>query len=108
MRLLTLALALSLALVAPAGAGHELPFYPGYYPQEIRLETLAPTTAATQLRNGTLHAYVGGDPFGGGRLSANVSPVESLQGYLVATIDPTAPGAATPQGRCVIAQRGPE
>lgn len=105
MRFLTLALALSLALVTPARAGHELPFYPGYYPQEIRLATLAPTAAAAQLRNSTLHAYVGADPFAGGRLPANTSPVESLQGYLVATLDPAAPGASTPPARCAIALR---
>jgi hypothetical protein len=100
-----LALALSLALLTPAQAGHELPFYPGYYPQEIRLETLTPTVAAAQLKNSTLHAYMGADPFGGGRLPANVSPVESLQGYLVATLDPAAPGASTPQARCATALR---
>ena len=75
---------------APARAGHELPFYPGYYPQEIRLETLTPAAAVPLLRHSTLHAYVGADPFGGGRLPANVSAVESLAGYVVAT-----PGAAT-------------
>jgi hypothetical protein len=103
MRFLTLALALSLTLVTPARAGHELPFYPGYYPQEIRLETLTPAAAAAQLKNSTLHAYVGADPFAGGRLPANVSAVESLQGYLVATLDPTTSGASTPQARCAAA-----
>ncbi len=48
---------------------------------------------------------MGADPFGGGRLPANVSPVESLQGYVVATLDPTAPGASTPQARCATALR---
>jgi hypothetical protein len=100
-----LALVLLLALVTPAPAGHELPFYPGYYPQEIRLETLTPTAAAAQLKNGALHAYVGADPFGGGRLPANVSPAESLHGYLVATLDAAMPGASTPQARCATAQR---
>jgi hypothetical protein len=104
-RFLTLALAWSLAVVTPARAGHELPFYPGYYPQEIRLETLTPAAAAAQLKASTLHAYLGADPFGGGRLPANVSSVESLQGYLVATLDPAAPGASTPQARCATALR---
>ncbi|HWP74970.1 MAG TPA: hypothetical protein VNU03_10665, partial [Methylomirabilota bacterium] len=84
------ALAALALLAAPARAGHELPFYPGYYPQEIRLETLTPAAAVPLLRRSTLHAYVGADPFGGGRLPANVSAVESLAGYVVAT-----PGAAT-------------
>ncbi|HEX7788211.1 MAG TPA: hypothetical protein VF653_18475, partial [Methylomirabilota bacterium] len=95
-------LLLLFTLPPPARAGHELPFYPGYYPQEIRLETLTPAAAATQLRNGTLHAYVGADPFAGARLPVNVSAVESLQGYLVAT-----PGAerSDAASRCAAAQR---
>ena len=54
------------------------------------------------LRNGTLHAYVGGDPFAGGRLPAHVTAVESLGGYLVARFNPAPPDAA---GRCAAAAR---
>jgi len=99
------ALALGLALVAgasPARAGHELPFYPGYYPQEIRIEAVAPAAAVPLLRNGTLHAYVGGDPFAGGRLPAHVASVDSLGGYVVARVNPAAPGA---EARCAAASR---
>jgi hypothetical protein len=99
------ALALGLALVAgaaPALAGHELPFYPGYYPQEIRIEAVAPAAAVPLLRNGTLHAYVGGDPFAGGRLPAHVASVDSLGGYVVARVNPAVPGAAA---RCAAASR---
>jgi hypothetical protein len=99
----TLALILLLAGGAsPARAGHELPFYPGYYPQEIRIEALAPAAAVPPLRNGTLHAYVGGDPFAGGRLPAHVTAVESLGGYLVARFNPAPPDA---EGRCAAAAR---
>ena len=101
-------LALGWALAAgasPACAGHELPFYPGYYPQEIRLETLTPAAAMPLLRNGTLHAYVGADPSTGGRLPADVTAVESLGGYLVATLNPAAAKAATAEARCAIALR---
>ena len=99
------ALALGLALVAgasPARAGHELPFYPGYYPQEIRIETVALAAAVPLLRNGTLHAYVGGDPFAGGRLPAHVASVDSLGGYVVARVNPAVPGA---EARCAAASR---
>lgn len=99
------ALALGLALVAgasPARAGHELPFYPGYYPQEIRIEAVAPAAAMPLLRNGTLHAYVGGDPFAGGRLPAHVASVDSLGGYVVARVNPAVPGA---EARCAAASR---
>jgi hypothetical protein len=82
-----------------------MPFYPGYYPQEIRLETLTPAAAAAQLKKGTLHAYVGADPFAGGRLPAHISPVESLSGYLVATVNAASPGASAAPARCAIAQR---
>jgi hypothetical protein len=98
--------------VAPAGAGHELPFYPGYYPQEIRLETLTPAAAAAQLRGGSLHAYVGGDPFAGGRLPGTVSAVESLAGYVVLSPATAAPGvdrcpAALRAARALGAARAP-
>ncbi len=100
---LTFAVVLLLAPgVSPARAGHELPFYPGYYPQEIRIEALVPAAAVPPLRNGTLHAYVGGDPFAGGRLPAHVTAVESLGGYLVARFNPAPPDA---EGRCAAAAR---
>jgi hypothetical protein len=90
--------------VGPARAGHELPFYPGYYPQEIRVETLTQAAAIPLLRNSTLHAYVGADPFAGGRLPANVSAVESLAGYVVATAGAPTPGADA-AARCAGALR---
>jgi hypothetical protein len=94
-----------MAASAPAQAGHELPFYPSYYPQEIRLETLELSAAAAPLRSGALHAYVGGDPFAGGRLPANVSAVESLRAFVVVTVNPAAPAARSREGRCEIAAR---
>ena len=96
-------MSLLLVIALPAHAGHELPFYPGYYPQEIRLETLTPAAAATQLRNGKLHAYIGADPFAGGRLPTNVTAVESLQGFLVVTPAPGTPGGIP--SRCATVQR---
>ncbi len=47
----------------PAGAGHELSFYPSFYPQEIRIETHG--ARAELLEKNHLHAYVGADPFAG-------------------------------------------
>ena len=60
-------LLLALVLTCPGHvqAGHEMPFYPSYYPQEITIETLAPAAAAAQFEKKPLHAYVGGDPWGG-------------------------------------------
>jgi len=66
---------------------------------EILLE---PAAAVPLLRNGTLHAYVGGDPFAGGRLPAHVTSVDSLGGYLVARFNPAPSDAAA---RCAAASR---
>jgi len=90
---------------APSGAGHELPFYPSYYPQEIRLEALPPAAAAPLLKSAKLHAYVGADPFAGGRAPADVKPLESLGGYVVMTFNPASPLAASRESRCEAARR---
>ena len=51
--------------VSDARAGHEFPFYPSYYPQEITVSVDAVADAAAKLADGSLHAYVGSDPFHG-------------------------------------------
>ncbi len=98
-------LGLCLLWAAPSGAGHELPFYPSYYPQEIRIQTLPPAAAAPLLKSAALHAYVGADPFAGGRPPADVKPVESLQGYVVMTFNPASPAVANRESRCAAARR---
>jgi hypothetical protein len=100
-----LGLLATVAAAVPAQAGHELPFYPSYYPQEIRLETLEPSAAAGPLRSGALHAYVGGDPFAGGRLPGSVSAVDSLGAFVVLTVNPAAPAARSRESRCELAAR---
>ena len=39
------ALAAALCAAVPADAGHEVPYYPSFYPQEIRIEPLDPQAA---------------------------------------------------------------
>jgi hypothetical protein len=63
---------------------------------------VSPAASVPLLRNGALHAYVGADPFAGGRLPAHVASVDSLGGYLVARFNPAAPGA---EARCAAAAR---
>ena len=90
---------------SPSGAGHELPFSPSYYPQEIRIQTLPPAAAVPLLKSATLHAYVGADPFAGGRPPADLKSVESLGGYVVITFNPASPAAANRESRCAAARR---
>jgi len=73
-------LAAGLALLGVAHAGHEFPFYPSFYPQEIAVEALDAKTAAQRLAKGTLHAYAGTletDP-------PKTGAVASLGGYVIA------------------------
>jgi hypothetical protein len=90
---------------APSGAGHELPFYPSYYPQEIRIQTLPPAAAVPLLKRAGLHAYVGADPFAGGRAPADLKPIESLGGYVVMTFNPRSKAAASRESRCAAARQ---
>jgi hypothetical protein len=96
--------ALGLALSGTAEAGHEPTFYPSFYPQEIKVETVEADSAAALLRTGELHAYVGADPFGGRPLPASLRAVESLDSYLVATLDTSGP-LAERAARCAAAGR---
>jgi len=98
-------LGLCLLWAVPSGAGHELPFYPSFYPQEIRIQTVQPGAAVPLLKSAALHAYVGADPYAGGRAPADVKPVESLQGYVVMTLNPASPAAANRESRCAAAHR---
>jgi hypothetical protein len=92
-----------LALAGAAHAGHEFPFYPSFYPQEITVEALDAQAAAQRLAKGTLHAYVGG------RIAAKLDPaktaaVASLGGYVVVTFDRSAPQFADRSARCAAAR----
>jgi hypothetical protein len=99
----------SLALVGvvsaghPAQAGHEVPFYPSFYPQEIKVEVMEPPAAARLLQKKTLHAYLGADPFAGGAVPPHVTYAESLKSYLVLTFD--RPGASDAAARCPAAAK---
>jgi hypothetical protein len=85
-------------------AGHSLGHYPSYYPDEIRIEVLAPAAAARDLGAGTLHAYVGAAPEFEGPIPDHVTPVTSLGAFLVLAFDGTAPAFASPESRCAAAR----
>lgn len=92
-----------------AQAGHESPFYPSFYPQEIRIETLDPAAAAAGWPKARVHAYVGDDLFDGGPVPANAAAAESLRSYLVLTFDAVsgryAAVSSDAQTRCAAAGR---
>jgi hypothetical protein len=86
--------------VGAAEAGHEITFYPSYYPQEIAVRFTEPATAAALLRQNKIHAYAGGDPFAGGGAPAYVRFTESLRGFVVLSFPRPAGAFASAQARC--------
>ena len=66
----TLCCAALLAAAPSSEAGHEVPYYPSFYPQEIRIEPLDPAVAGQEFLNKTapLNLYIGASPrFDAGR-----------------------------------------
>jgi hypothetical protein len=92
-------------MLLPAEAGHEMPYYPSYYPQEIRLQVMPPAVAATLLQRNTLHAFVGEPRLFGETTPANVGAIERLGAYLVVTFDSTVPQWSRREDRCTGAQQ---
>lgn len=98
-----------IGIAAPAQAGHELPYYPSFYPQGIRIESVDPLAAAARLRNGSLHAVIGVDPFANDPrfstlTSSSVSQIASLGSFVVLTVDGQAPHLQTKSSRCALAR----
>jgi hypothetical protein len=94
-----------LLLVGDAEAGHEMPFYPSFYPQEITVSVLGPGAAAAALTKSSIQGYVGADPFAGGAAPAHVSYAESLGSYVVLGFDRASKAFAEPAARCAAAAR---
>jgi hypothetical protein len=99
-RLSAIILVVSLLVASPAGAGHEMTFYPSFYPQEISVRFVEPPGAAALLAKNALHAYAGVDAGGGAR---SLRHMESLQGYVVLTFRPGATAFAEAAARCAAA-----
>jgi hypothetical protein len=100
----------ALALLSSlAHSGHESPFYPSFYPQEIRLEVLAPNAAASGWAKPRVHAYAGGGLFADGAAPADSGAVTSLRSFLVLSFDATAgryaQDRAGASARCAAADR---
>jgi hypothetical protein len=78
------------AALAPAWAGHEVSYYPSFYPQEIRIEPLDPERAGQEFTSKTdpLHAYIGTAPRFSGEAPGYLKSVESLRSFITLAVDP--------------------
>src|SRR6516165_10140849 len=96
------ALAVALCLGPAAFAGHEVPYYPSFYPQEIRIEPLDPQGAAREFLNtrDPLHAYIGAPPQFPGAPPASLKSVVSLASFITARMPAQSAEAATREPRC--------
>jgi hypothetical protein len=86
-------------LVGSARGGHEFPIYPGYYPHEIRIESVAPEAAVDLLVRNKFQAYVG--PAAAPKaLPESIVAVESLGAYVVLRLNPASPRALDDDSAC--------
>jgi len=81
-------------------AGHELSYYPAFYPSDITLTAMSPAEAGAALRDNKLHAYLGAAPTFTGAAPAQLRAVESLAGYVVLTFAPDSVRFKAPRQRC--------
>ena len=91
----------------PAAGGHEVPYYPSFYPQEIRIEPLDADAAAREFRNRTnpLQAYIGASPRFAGDPPPDLKTVESLGSFITASVNPRSPRLQTREARCAALTR---
>lgn len=101
-RFAALTCAAVLVLHPVAHAGHEVPYYPSFYPQEIRIEPLNQESAAREFANSTdpLHAYVGTAPQFTGDAPAHLKSVVSLRSFITVSINAQSRRAQGRAARC--------
>jgi hypothetical protein len=92
-------------LLAPAEAGHELPIYPSYYPQEIQVEVVDAAQSGRRLAEARIHAYLGAEPSAALPGPDIARPVESLGSYLMLTFEPGFLQRHNRESRCAAAAR---
>lgn len=81
-------------------AGHEVTFYPSYYPQEISIDSVSPDAAFSRLSDGTLHAYLGDVAEDETTPPATVKAVESLGSFVVVQVNTASTAMASEDERC--------
>jgi hypothetical protein len=94
----------ALATFTATHSGHEVPIYPSYYPQEIRIEPIDPVSAGQLLEQAKIHAYVGDETVFAHATPKTISHVDSLGTYVVLTLNPASPLFANEQSRCSVIQ----
>jgi len=103
-RLYTNLLVAALVCVGPEAprADHAITFFPSFYPQEIRIEQLAPDAAAREFANKAdpLHAYLGSAPRFPGHRPDNLKSADSLKSLIVAGVNSRSPRLADREARC--------
>jgi hypothetical protein len=92
----------SLLTALAAYAGHELTFYPSFYPQEISVRFGAAPGTGAAVRKTALHAYVGGEAVDAAP-APETRTMESLRGWVVLTFARRAGAFADADGRCAAA-----
>ncbi|HJO71737.1 MAG: hypothetical protein QF639_02575 [Rhodospirillales bacterium] len=93
-----------LVMATAAEGGHELPVYPSYYPQEIRVEPVEPGNAARLLAAGKLHAYVGAAPAFDGDRPEFVHDIGSLHSLVVLSVNPASRLARDEDPACAVVE----
>src|SRR6266536_1005122 len=94
--------AITFIAVAVARSGHELPVYPSYYPHEIDIAAVVPERAADLLRDGKMHAYVGGTPRFAGAMPETITAVESFGSFVIVRVNPASPLAKDEASICAL------
>ncbi|HEX7927958.1 MAG TPA: hypothetical protein VF678_10225, partial [bacterium] len=97
--------AASCALGATAlWAGHEVSYYPAFYPDRVTITSMDAQAAGKALTGNKLHVFFGGQPSLPATVPDTLRGVQSLGAYAVITLDPTAKGMGTPEARCKAAE----
>jgi hypothetical protein len=90
-------------LATVAEAGHEIPYYPSFYPQEIALGFAEPAAAPRLFAKNAIHAYVGSLTAPNGRPA--LAWVESFRAFVVLTFNPGSRAFSDARDRCAAASR---
>ncbi len=101
------AMALAVAAIVASGrggAGHSVGHFPSYYPDEIRIDAIAPEAAAAGLADKTLHAYLGAVPTLAEPIPDHVKSAKSLGTFLVLSFSPASKRFASAEDRCSAAR----